>query len=49
LLHQAPLPLALAHQMLAIVVFTIAVVHAERMSHRAIVSVPNPAPAEQRA
>jgi len=49
LLHQAPLPLALAHQMLAIVVFTIAVVHAERMSHRAISSVPKPAPAEQRA
>jgi heme a synthase len=49
LLHQAPLPLALAHQMLAIVVFTIAVVHAERMSHRAISSAPKPAPAEQRA
>ena len=29
LLHQAPLPLALAHQMLAIIVFTIAVVQAE--------------------
>ncbi len=37
LLYQAPLPLALAHQMLAIVVFTIAVVHAERLSHRATV------------
>ena len=34
LLHQAPLPLALAHQMLAILVFSVAVVHAERMSHR---------------
>ena len=32
LLYQAPLPLALAHQMLAIVVFTIAIVHAERLS-----------------
>ena len=35
LLYQAPLALALAHQMLAIVVFTIAVVHAERLSRRA--------------
>ncbi len=35
LLYQAPLALALAHQTLAIVVFTIAVVHAERLSHRA--------------
>jgi heme a synthase len=34
LLYQAPLTLALAHQMLAIVVFTIAVVHAERLGHR---------------
>ena len=34
LLHQAPIPLALAHQMLAIIVFTIAVVHAEGLSHR---------------
>ena len=33
LLHQAPLSLALAHQGLAIVVLTIAVVHAERLSH----------------
>ena len=36
LLYQAPLALALAHQVMAIVVFTIAVVHAERLSHRAI-------------
>jgi cytochrome c oxidase assembly protein subunit 15 len=35
LLHQAPIPLALAHQMVAILVFTVAVVHAEQMSHRA--------------
>ena len=36
LLHQAPIPLALAHQVLAILVFSIAVIHAERLSHRAI-------------
>ncbi len=35
LLHAAPLPLALPHQMLAVVVFTVAVVHAERLSHGA--------------
>jgi cytochrome c oxidase assembly protein subunit 15 len=35
LLHAAPLALALSHQMLAIVVFTVAVVHAERLSGRA--------------
>jgi cytochrome c oxidase assembly protein subunit 15 len=34
LLYQAPLPLALAHQMLAIVVFSIAIVHAEKLSRR---------------
>ena len=34
LLHQAALPLALAHQMVAIVVFTAAIVHAERLWHR---------------
>jgi cytochrome c oxidase assembly protein subunit 15 len=34
LLYQAALPLALAHQLLAIVVFTVAIVHAERLSHR---------------
>jgi len=49
LLHQAPLPLALAHQMLAIVVFTIAVVHAERLSHRAISRAAQALPAEQSA
>ena len=32
LLHQAPLSLALAHQVMAIVVLTIAVVHAERLA-----------------
>jgi cytochrome c oxidase assembly protein subunit 15 len=34
LMNQAPLPLSLAHQMMAIVVFTIAIVHAERLWHR---------------
>ena len=35
LLQQAPVLLALAHQILAIVVLTIAVIHAERLWHRA--------------
>jgi cytochrome c oxidase assembly protein subunit 15 len=39
LIYQAPLTLALAHQGLAIVVFTIAVMHAERLSSRAILQV----------
>jgi cytochrome c oxidase assembly protein subunit 15 len=39
LLYQAPLALALAHQMLAIVVLTIAVVHAERLSQRAVFGI----------
>jgi len=34
LLHQAPLPLALLHQVMGIVVLTIAVLHAERLSPR---------------
>ena len=34
LLQQAPIALALAHQMLAILVLTVAVLHAERLSHR---------------
>jgi cytochrome c oxidase assembly protein subunit 15 len=34
LLMQAPLALALTHQLLAIVVFTVAVVHAEHLCHR---------------
>ncbi len=34
LLHQAPLPLALGHQVLAILVFSVAVIHAERLLHR---------------
>jgi cytochrome c oxidase assembly protein subunit 15 len=36
LLHQASLPLALAHQVLAILVFTVAVIHAERLSHKVV-------------
>jgi cytochrome c oxidase assembly protein subunit 15 len=39
LLYEAPLALALAHQIMAMVAFTIAVVHAERLSHRAILRV----------
>jgi cytochrome c oxidase assembly protein subunit 15 len=38
LLHQAPIELALAHQMLAILVFTVAVVHAERLCHRGVLA-----------
>ena len=34
LLHQAPLALALLHQVMAIVVLTIAVIHAERLAPR---------------
>jgi cytochrome c oxidase assembly protein subunit 15 len=47
LLYQVPLPLALAHQMFAIVVFTAAIVHAERLSHREVVRVPHAVPMEQ--
>src|SRR5262249_44420103 len=36
LLHQAPLPLALLHQATAILVLTIAVIHAERLSPRRV-------------
>lgn len=49
LLNQATIPLALPHQVLAILVFTIAVVHAERLSHRAVARVPQATPAEQGA
>jgi len=34
LLYQAPLPLALGHQVLAILIFSVAVIHDERLSHR---------------
>ena len=43
LVQQAPILLALAHQMLAILTLTVAVVHAERLSHRAVVLVPRTA------
>jgi cytochrome c oxidase assembly protein subunit 15 len=49
LLYQAPLHLALAHQMLAILVLTVAVVHAERLAHREAVTLPKVATAEQGA
>ena len=39
LLQQAPIALALAHQMLAILVLTVAVLHAERLSHRSASTV----------
>jgi cytochrome c oxidase assembly protein subunit 15 len=45
LLEQAPIELALAHQMAAILVFTIAVVHAERLWHRSNLLAPKPAAA----
>ncbi len=37
LLHQAALPLAMTHQLMAVMVFTAALVHAERLSHRTAV------------
>jgi cytochrome c oxidase assembly protein subunit 15 len=43
LLAQAPIELALLHQMAAILVFTIAIVHAERLWHRSSVLVPRAA------
>jgi cytochrome c oxidase assembly protein subunit 15 len=49
LLHQAPIPLALAHLVLAIIVFTISVAHAERLSHRLKFQVPRSSLAEQSA
>jgi len=49
LLYQAPIPLALAHQIFAILVFTIAVVHAERLSHRAASRLPQSTTVEQGA
>jgi cytochrome c oxidase assembly protein subunit 15 len=49
LLYQVALPLALTHQMFAIVVFTVAIVHAERLSHREVVRMAAAIPAEQAA
>jgi heme a synthase len=46
LLDQSPIPLALAHQMVAILVFTVAVVHAERLCHRAGLLAPKLAEAK---
>lgn len=40
LLYEASIPLALAHQVLAILVFTIAIMHSERLWHRAVVQMP---------
>ena len=47
LLYQAPLALALAHQVLAIAVLTIAVLHAERLSHRVTLRLPRSGRVEQ--
>jgi cytochrome c oxidase assembly protein subunit 15 len=41
LLHQAPLWLALSHQGMAMVVLTVAVLHAERLAHRQSMTVPS--------
>jgi cytochrome c oxidase assembly protein subunit 15 len=49
LLSQVALPLALTHQMFAIVVFIAAIVHAERLSHHEAVAVPRGLPVEQGA
>lgn len=49
LLTVVPLPLALSHQMFAIVVFTAAIVHAERLSHRDVVRMPHRVALEQGA
>jgi len=49
LLAVVPLSLALSHQMFAIVVFTAAIVHAERLSHRDVVRLPRAVTLEQGA
>jgi len=49
LLHQAPIPLALAHQMLAILTLTVAIMHAERLSHREAFRLPQAVTAGQGA
>jgi heme a synthase len=49
LIHQAPLPLALTHQAMAMIVLTIAVIHAERMvAARRDFVIPSSAPARDR-
>lgn len=40
LVHQVPLALALPHQITAMIVFSIAIIHAERLSHRALMRGP---------
>ena len=49
LLHHVPPWLALAHQAFAVVVFTIAVIHAERLAHRTAFYATRTSPAEQGA
>ncbi|HVZ54539.1 MAG TPA: COX15/CtaA family protein [Pseudolabrys sp.] len=49
LLNLAPLPLALAHQVLAILTLTVAIMHAERLSHRETFRLPRVVAAEQGA
>ena len=49
LVNQAAIPLALAHQMVAILVFTVAIVHAERLWHREGLAAPHAAAAGARA
>jgi len=49
LLYQAPLALALAHQVFAIAVFTIAILHAARLSHRVPSHLPRSSRVEQGA
>ena len=43
LVHQVPLALALAHQAMAILVLTIAVVHAQRLERRQVADGTEPA------
>jgi cytochrome c oxidase assembly protein subunit 15 len=49
LLYQVALPLALSHQMFAIVVFAATIIHAERLSRRDVVRLPHALPVEQGA
>lgn len=49
LLHLAPITLSLAHQVLAILVLTVALVHAERLAHRETFKLPRTAAVEQGA
>jgi heme a synthase len=48
LLQQAPISLAQAHQMVAILVLSVAIVHAERLGHRQIAVPAHLAPARAR-